>query len=81
MLIFSELIAVLICGLLLVHLTSKEKNKVGIYSFISLCLGCALIITMFFIALYISPWLLHFYVVIVFLLTITRFRSFISKVK
>ena len=76
MLTFIELALVLISGLTMAHLTSKEKQKGPFSSFISLCIGPAFLITLMFVAIYLSPTVQHIYTVVICLLSVGKIKEY-----
>lgn len=80
MLAFIELALVFISGLTLAHLTSKEKQKGPFASFIALCVGSALLLTLMLFAMYFSPTVQHIYVVVVCLLAVGKIKEYRDNV-
>ena len=76
MLTLIELALVLISGLTMAHLTSKEKQKGPFASFISLCIGPAFLLTLMFVAMYLSPTVQHIYTVVICLLAAGKINDY-----
>jgi len=79
MLTFVELSLVTISGLTLAHLTSKEKQKGPIASFISLCVGPAFLLTIMLFSMYFSSTVQHIYTAVVCLLAIGKLKEYRDK--
>lgn len=76
MLTFIELALVLISGLTLTYLTSKEKQKGAFASFISMCVGPALLLTLMLFAIYLSPTVQHIFTVVICLLAVGKIKEY-----
>lgn len=76
MITFIELIIVCASGFIMAHLTSNEKQKSAFARFIALCLGPALLITLFILSCLISSTVQHIYSTIIVLLAIGKCISY-----
>lgn len=81
MLVFIEILIVLICGFVMAYVTSKTESRGAAYTFMALCFGGAITIILFLLALYISPWVQHIYVVALCLAALFKIQSYIKFVE